>query len=337
MLNKIKICVVGMGRAGELHAQNFAEKIRDAELKAIVDPIEFLGKKFSEELGVPYYTNFNTALAKEKFDAVVICTPSFTHASLIIEAAEHGKHILCEKPLALNLEDADRSTEAAEKAKVKLQVGYMRRFDKYYSEAKNKIEKGEIGEPLIFKSTARDPSLPSGWTADPSLSGGIFFDMLSHDFDTARWLMNKEVKTVYAQGGAYIYKEAKEKGDLDMVGVTLTFDRKGIGLTEGCRKCTYGYDLRTEVVGTEGTITIGNPYDLNLMVGKREGLIPKKAEWFWERFNDAFLAEDKHFVNCIKNNEKPLVNGQEGKKALEIALACRESIKINKPVNIGGD
>lgn len=335
MVDEVEICVVGMGRAGKIHAENFAEKIKHAELNALVDPIESICKESGEELDVPYYTDFGDALKKEDFDAVVICTPSFTHASLITDAAHSGKHILCEKPLALNLKDAASSEEAAKRAGVKLQIGYMRRFDKYYAEAKNRVAAKEIGKPLIFRSTARDPSMPSGWAADPALSGGIFCDMLSHDFDAARWLMDKEVRSVYARGSASIYEEVKQKGDLDMVAVTLTFDEE-IGLIEGCRKCTYGYDLRTEIVGTEGTITIGNPYDLNLTVGKAGGVIPKEAHWFWERFADAFLEEDKHFIDCIKDGKEPLVSGHDGIKALEIALACGESIKSNRPVSVGG-
>jgi len=327
----VKVCVVGMGRAGKLHAQNFAEKIKNAELKAVVDPVEEIVKEAGGELGVPYYKNLENALAKEDFDAVIICTPSFTHASLIIESAEHGKHILCEKPLVLNLEEAERITKI-ENGGVKFQVGYVRRFDRYYLEAKKRIDAGEIGTPLIFKNTARDPFLPSGWIADPSLSGGIFLDMLSHDFDMARWLMGKEVREVEARGGAWFYEETKEKGDQDLVGVLLVFEKEGIGLVEGCRKCAYGYDLRTEVVGSEGTLMVGSPYDPNFSIGKRDGITPRKAQWFWERFEEAFLEEDKHFIECIVENKEPLVSGMDGRKALEIALAARTSLKARKPV-----
>jgi len=138
-MDKTKVCVVGMGRAGRLHAQNFAENIKNAELKAVVDPVEEIAKEAGKEFGVPCYKSLEDALEKEDFDAVIICTPSFTHLPLIVEAAEHGKHILCEKPLTLTLEDADRALRAT--AKVKLQVGYMRRFDRYYREAKERIEK----------------------------------------------------------------------------------------------------------------------------------------------------------------------------------------------------
>ena len=312
----IKVCVIGMGRAGMLHAKFFLNRVKGAELTAVVDPIESLAKKAGEEFRVPYFTDFTDI---KDVDAAIICTPSYTHTGMIEEFASNGNHILCEKPLTLNLKDAERAMNSVRKAGVKLQIGYMRRFDRYYSEAKDRIDEGEIGKPLIFKSTARDPSLPSGWVSDPSLSGGIFLDMLSHDFDIARWLMGREVKSVYADGGAWIYEETKKKGDLDTVGVTLKFD-KGMGLIEGCRKCPYGYDLRTEVVGQEGTLMIGNAYDPSLMIGKDECVRAKRAEWFWERFEAAFLKEDIHFIDCITGagDEEPMVNGEDGRRALEI-------------------
>ena len=325
-MDKTKVCVVGMGRAGKLHAKNFAESIKNAELVVVVDPVEEIVREAGKEFNVPCYKNLKDALEKEDFNAVIICTPSSTHLPLIIEAAEHGKHILCEKPLALTIEDADRAIKAT--AKVKLQVGYMRRFDKYYKEAKERIEKGEIGEPLIFTTIAKDPFLPTGWTGDPSKSGGIFLDMLSHDFDIARWLMGNEVKGVCAKGGNWIYNK-----DLDCVSVILEFE-KGAGTIDGCRKCCYGYDLRTEITGSEGTIFVNSPIDTNLAVGNDNGITPKQAKWFWERFKDAFFEEDLSFVNCIQANEKVLVTGMDGKKALEIALAARRSAETGDFIKI---
>jgi inositol 2-dehydrogenase len=332
--NMIKVCVAGMGRAGKIHAENFLNRVEGAKLVGVVDPIEPIAKQASKKLGVPYWLDSKEVIKAKAFDALAICTPSNTHSRLIVEAGRAGKHVLCEKPLALSLAEAEEALKSAEREEIKLQLGYMRRFDKYYSEAKQRIEKGEIGKPLVFKSTGRDPSLPSGWTADPSLSGGIFLDMLSHDFDLARWLMGKEVKEVEARGGAWFYEEVKEKGDQDLVGVLLVFEKEGIGLVEGCRKCAYGYDLRTEVVGSEGALMVGSPYDPNFSIGKREGITPRKAQWFWERFEEAFLLEDKHFIECISKDKQPLVSGLAGKKALEIAMAAKQSLKEGKPINL---
>jgi len=330
----IRVCVVGMGRAGKIHAENFLNKIEGARLVGIADPVEPVAKQAGQKLGVPYWLDYKEALKAKDLDALVICTPSYVHLEQIVEAARAGKHVLCEKPLVLNSGEAEEALQAVEKEGVKLQVGYVRRFDKYYSEAKKRIEAGEIGKPLLFKNTARDPFLPSGWITDPSLSGGIFLDMLSHDFDMARWLMGKEVKEVEVRGGAWLYEEARKKGDQDTVGVLLTFENEGIGLLEGCRKCAYGYDLRTEVVGSEGVLMVGSPYDLNLSVGKDEGITPKKAKWFWERFEKAFLLEDRHFIECIGRDKEPLVGGIDGKKALEISIASRQSLKEGKPINL---
>ncbi len=330
----IRVCVVGMGRAGKIHAENFLNRIGEAKLIGIVEPVELIAKQASQKLGVPYWLDAQEAIKTKDFDALIICTPSYLHPELIVEAAKAGKHVLCEKPLAISLTEAEKALKSAEREGIKLQLGYMRRFDRYYSEAKQRIKKGEIGKPLIFKATGRDPSMPSGWMADPSLSGGIFLDMLSHDFDLARWLMAREVKEVEARGGAWFYEGVKEKGDQDLVGALLVFEEEGIGLVEGCRKCAYGYDLRTEIVGSEGTLMIGSPYDPNLSIGRCDGFTPSKAQWFWERFEGAFLLEDKHFIECINEDKAPLVSGVDGKKALEIALAAKRSLRENKPINL---
>ena len=234
------------------------------------------------------------------------------------------------------MEDATEICQLVKKHDVNFLVGYMRRFDKYYMKAKEKIISGKIGAPLIFKSTARDPSLPAGWTSNPELSGGIFPDMLSHDFDCASWLMGEEITKVISSGGAWIFDHAKKSGDLDTVGVLLEFE-KGIGIIEGCRKCTYGYDLRTEIVGTEGTIMVGSPVDPNFSLGREGGITPMQAGWFWDRFKEAFLNEEKHFVDCVNKDSEPAVNEKDGKMALRISLASKKSYEMGKPIALDGN
>ena len=330
----IGVAVVGLGRIGRLHAEIFATKIEGAKLVAVCDVVESVVKDVSSRLGVKPYMDYGELLRDEAIDAVVICTPTFLHAEMIVRAAEEGKHVLCEKPLAVTIEEAERALRSVEKGGVKLQVGYMRRFDKAYSSAKKAIDGGRIGKPLAFISVARDPGPPPGWAADPKKSGGIFLDMLSHDFDMARWLMASEVKRVYATGGAYLYEELKEKGDLDVVNVCLEFEGGALGYIHGSRKSAFGYDLRTEVMGSEGTLYVGCHYDPSLAIGTRAGITYGGVSWFIGRFYDAYVREDEEFIRAIVEDREPLVTGLDGKRAIEIAEAAWRSVREGRPVSL---
>lgn len=333
-MKKVGVGVVGLGRIGKIHAEIFSFRVPNAKLVAVSDVVKSICREVGEKLNVKWYTNYEKMLKDNEIDAVVICTPTFLHKEMIIRAAEEGKHILCEKPLTVTSSEAKECVEKVRRANVIFQIGYMRRFDYAYKKAKERIMKGEIGKPIIFIGIARDPSPPPGWAADPKLSGGIFLDMLSHDFDIARWLMNSELDTVYVRGGNYIYNEIKEKGDLDVVAIEFTFSNDTIGFIHGSRKSVFGYDLRTEVLGTEGTIYIGSTADTLFSIGKKEGIIYYGIEWFFKRFYDAYVEEDRHFIECILNNKKPMVNEIDGLRAVQIAEACWKSFKEGRPVKV---
>ena len=333
-LPKIGIGVVGLGRIGQLHAEIFNSKIPNAKLVAVSDVVENLVKSASEKFNVKGYLSYEEMLRDTEVDAVVICTPTFLHKDMIMLAAEYHKHILCEKPLTVTVKEAEEVLSKISNSNVILQVGYMRRFDYAYQEAKKKINAGDIGRPVAFIGIARDPAPPPGWAADPKLSGGIFLDMLSHDFDMARWLMDSEIKRVYVEGGAFIYEEIKEKGDLDVVTINFRFENGAVGFIHGSRKSAFGYDLRTEVLGTEGTVYIGYRQDPMFAIGVKQGLIYSGIKWFFKRFYDAYVEEDKHFIDCLINDKKPLITGEDGKKAVEIAEASWKSLKENKAINL---
>ncbi|MCD6357759.1 MAG: inositol 2-dehydrogenase [Thermoproteales archaeon] len=333
-MGMIGVAVVGLGRIGRLHAEIFATKVEGAKLVAVCDVVKGVVEEVGSKLGVKPYTDYGELLRDRAVDAVVICTPTFLHAEMIVRAAEEGKHVLCEKPLAVTTEEAERALKSVEKSGVKLQVGYMRRFDQAYSGAKKAIEEGRIGRPLVFISIARDPGPPPGWAADPRKSGGIFLDMLSHDFDMARWLMSSEVRRVYATGGAYLYEELREKGDLDVVNVCLEFESGALGLIHGSRKSAFGYDLRTEVMGSEGTLYVGSHHDPNLAVGTRAGVTYSGVSWFMGRFYDAYVREDEEFVKSIAEDKEPLVTGLDGRRAIEIAEAAWRSVREGRPVSL---
>ncbi|MCD6368640.1 MAG: inositol 2-dehydrogenase [Thermoproteales archaeon] len=331
---EIGVGVVGLGRIGKIHAEIFAYKVENARLVAVMDIVENLAKNVAEKFKAKWYNDYQKLLSDPEIDAVAIVTPTFLHKEMIVQAAEAGKHIFVEKPLTVTVDEAQTALQAVRKAGVKMQVGYMRRFDYAYKNAKKKIEKGEIGKPLVFVGIARDPGAPPGWAAEPSKSGGIFLDMLSHDFDMARWLMSAEVKEVYVQGGAYLYDEIKRKGDLDVVTINFRFDNGAIGLIHGSRKSVFGYDLRTEVMGTEGTLYIGTLQDHMFAHGRGDGLVYGGVQWFWKRFYDAYVEEDQSFINAVKKDEEPLVAGIDGLRAVEIAEACWKSYREKKPVEI---
>jgi len=333
-LPRIGVGVVGLGRIGQLHAEIFCTKIPNAELVAVSDVIEDVAKNVAARLGVKYYTKYEEMLKNPEIDAVVICTPTFLHKEMMILAAEHGKHILCEKPITVTVEEADEALAKVAKAGVTLQIGYMRRFDYAYQQAKEKIRKGEIGKPITYIAIARDPAPPPGWAADPKLSGGIFLDMLSHDFDMARWLLDAEVERVHVEGGAMIYDEIKEKGDLDVVTINVKFSNSAIGHVHGSRKSAFGYDLRTEVLGTEGTVYVGYRQDPMFAIGTKQGLVYWGIKWFFKRFYDAYVEEDKHFIQCLLEEKTPLITGEDGKKAVQIAEAAWKSYKEGKPIQI---
>ncbi len=333
-LRRVGIGVVGLGRIGIIHADIFATKVEGAKLVAVADVVEDLAKRIATRYGVRYYTEYEKFLKDPELDAVVICTPTFLHAEMCTLAAEHGKHVLCEKPLTVTVEDAKRVLKRVKEAGIKLQVGYMRRFDPAFSQAKERILRGEIGRPLVFVGIARDPAPPPGWAADPKLSGGIFLDMLSHDFDMARWLMGSEIREVYVRGGAMIYEEIRAKGDLDVVTISFSFENGALGIIHGSRKSAFGYDLRTEILGTKGTIYVGATFDPLFSIGTKAGLTFGGIQWFFKRFYDAYVEEDKHFIKCIKEGMEPLVGGIDGLRAVQIAEACWRSYREGRPIKI---
>ena len=212
-------------------------------------------------------------------------------------------------------------------------IGYMRRFDTYYSRAKSIVSSGNLGKVISFISIARDPAPPPGWAADPKLSGGIFLDQLSHDFDIARWIVG-EVREVYVVGGNYISEEIREKGDLDVVSIIVKFENGAQGFIHGARKNVFGYDLRTEIYCENGTIFIGSPIDQLMSVGTSAGVSFNGIAWFEKRFFDAYVEELKHFTNAIIEDREPLITVHDGLRLVEISEACWRSYRERKPISI---
>ena len=334
MAGPIGFGVAGLGRIGRLHAEILKVKVEGARLVAVNDVVEGLARSAGERLRVKWYTDYDKMLRDEEIDAVVIATPTYLHKDMIIRALEEGKHVFVEKPMTVTSSEASEVLRVVSKTGLKLQVGYMRRFDPSYASAKREVDSGRIGRVVAFISIARDPGAPPGWAADPSKSGGIFLDMLSHDFDLARWLVSDEVAEVYVVGGNYLYDEIRERGDLDVASIAFRFSGGAQGLIHGARKSVFGYELRTEVYGTEGTVYVGERFDNTLAIGSREGVTFRGVSWFEKRFYDAYVNELTDFVKAITEDRKPLVNEVDGYKVIRIAEACWESFRSGKPVTV---
>lgn len=334
----VKICVAGAGRAGAVHAYNFRYNVPRATLTALVDINIKAALKLGKDLELrSCFPTLEDALSQAEFDAVCIATPTFTHAPLVVTAAEAGKHVFCEKPISMTLDEADRMIEATRKAKVFFQMGFMRRFDPIFATAKERIDAGVIGEPLMIHSLTRGPGLPPPWACQLSSSNGLLAEVNSHDFDTIRWLSGSEFQRIYAEAGNLKSPQLKtEYPDFyDNAVVTLRMENGTLAMLNGSCPVGYGYDARAEVLGKRGVMLIGELQDRSVLsCTKEEGVMSSIFAGWRERFRQAYLEEARHFVECITNGQKPKVTGEDGRKALEGVLAANRSIRTHQPVSL---
>ncbi len=337
-MGSVRICMVGVGRAGMVHARNYRDNVPRASLAALVDANLELARKVAPELEVEAcFADIEEALEKADLDAVCITTPTFTHARIAIAAAQAGKHVFCEKPMALNLEEAQAMIDAARESGVALQIGFMRRFDPAFLAAKEKIEAGEIGQLMIIKSVGRGPGLPPRWACDPETSNGMLAEVNSHDFDSIRWLANSEYQRVYAEAGTFKAQDLKaEFPDFyDNAVVSLRLRSGALALLDGSCPVGYGYDARMELLGTGGVMLIGElPYLAVTTCTRQTGVVTSTFPSWRNRFREGYMAEARHFVDCILSGQEPTVTGEDGKRAVEIVLAANQSIRTGAPVEL---
>ncbi|HEY4683273.1 MAG TPA: Gfo/Idh/MocA family oxidoreductase [Candidatus Acidoferrales bacterium] len=332
-MSKVGLGVVGVGAMGKHHAENLRRAVPGARLVAVADADRERARQVAAELEVDYHYGSIEALVERKdIQAVVIASPAKFHAGAIQLAAAAGKDILCEKPLTLTLEEADGALAAVEKARVRLQVGHMRRYDPAYADAKKRIEAGEIGDPVVFKAIGRDREPPPLSYFEAGLNGMLFLDSSIHEFDLARWLMNDEVAEVHAFGGILTFPELAQFGDIDAGVVNLRFSRGAIGNVESFRQARYGYDIRTEIVGSKGTIQVGYLRQTPQLVLTGAGASHDVVSHWLERFADAYLNEVRDFVQTILAGRPPRVTGKDGREALAVALAAQLSCRESRPI-----
>jgi predicted dehydrogenase len=320
---------------GRRHAENLRRLVPQAQLVAVADVATERARRTATELEIENsYGSLEAMLECKGVDAVVIATPDKFHASAVRTAAAAGKDILCEKPLALTLTDAQDLLEAVSKAGVRMQVGFMRRYDPAYAAAMKRIEAGEIGVPVVFKSVGRDKDGPPLSAYQPNINGMLFYTNTIHDFDLARWLMQDEVSEVHAYTTVAIRPEVEQFGDVVASVVNLKFGQGAIGNIESYAQAAYGYDVRTEIVGSKGSILIGSFNRMPATFLSAQGSTQMIADHFLTAFADAYLAEIRDFVESILQDRVPRVSGEDGLKALAIAVAAERSHLESKAMKV---
>jgi inositol 2-dehydrogenase len=337
MNKRLGIGVIGLGRLGSAYARYFKNRIDGATLAAVSDVNETAVATVGTELDVSKrYTRYQDLIADEAVEGVVVVSPTSTHKEIVLEAAKRGLPIFCEKPLSINLEEAREMQRVVEQTGVFFQMGFMRRFDKGYLAAKRKIEEGVIGTPVVFKSSSRDPYRPSLEYLDPAHSGGLFVDCGIHDLDLARWYMG-DIASVFSIGGTLAYPEMKAIGDIDNAITSLTFETGALGTIDLSRNGVYGYDIRTEILGTAGTLKIGYLRETPIMVMTKEGITHDTVPYFTERFEQSYITQLQGFVENVLQDKPPSVTCADGVAALQASAAATLSFKENRPVKVQGD
>lgn len=279
------------------------------------------------------YPCASALLEDREVDAVVIVTPTNTHKEMVQAALDGKKPIFCEKPLALSLRESAEIQQAVEKSGAFFQMGFMRRFDKGFREAKKKIDEGVIGRPVVFKSMSRDPDLPSIEYVHPKNSGGLFIDMGVHDFDLARWLVG-EVKSIHAVGGTLVYPELNAIGDIDNAIATLTFANGSLGVVDLSRNGLYGYDIAADLLGTKGTLRVGYLQETPLLVMTKNNVSHDVVPFFPERFGEAYLSQLENFAQNLLHDRPPPVTISDGIEALRISIAATRSCQTGETVEV---
>jgi len=334
MSSNVNVGIIGAGRIGRLHAEHLAFRIPAARLVAVSDIYLAAAQKCAADFNIPTVSqDHRVIMDNPDIEAVVICSSTDTHARLIEEAAAAGKHIFCEKPIDHDLARIDRALAAVDKAGVKLQIGFNRRFDPNFRRMHDLVRAGQIGEPHILRITSRDPAPPP--IAYIKVSGGIFLDMTIHDFDMARYLIGSEVEEVYVAGGVLVDPAIGEAGDIDTALITLRFENGAIGTIDNSRRAVYGYDQRVEVFGSGGCVSADNNYPNTAIVSDGQSVhrdLP--LNFFMERYIESYIAEMKAFIECIQQDRTPPVTGVDGRIPVVMGHAARKSYEEHRPVRL---
>jgi myo-inositol 2-dehydrogenase / D-chiro-inositol 1-dehydrogenase len=329
----VRIGVLGAGRIGSMHAELLARQVPGAAVAVVHDAQEEAARGVAERLGVPAAGATEEVLTDDGVDAVAICSPTGTHADLIVAAAEAGKAVFCEKPVSLDLAEVDRAMAAVDAAGVPFQIGFNRRFDPGHAAVAAAVADGTVGEPQLARITSRDP-------APPPLdyvrgSGGIFLDMTIHDFDMARFVIGSEVVEVFARGAVRVDPGFADAGDVDTAVVLLVHEDGCLTTIDNSRRAVYGYDQRVEVHGSAGMAASENAPAHAAIVRTHDGLLGAKLPYFFlERYIPSYLREWEAFVGAVAAGEPTPVSGADARAPLVIGLAAWRSLREGRPVRV---
>ncbi len=333
MTRKVNVALIGTGRMGSVHVANVAHKVPEANLTAICDIRLEVARQIAEQHGIQRVVrDYHELLDDPAIEAVMIITSTPTHAMIIKDAALAGKHIFCEKPIALDIPSIHEALEAVDKAGVKLQVGFNRRFDKSFRHVREVVHSGEMGRPCLFKITNYDPFLPA--MEFLRASGGMFLDMSIHDFDMARFQIG-DIEEVFAMGDVFLDAELKSFGDVDTAAVMLRFTDGTLGLVANSRQSTYGYDQRIEVHCINGGVMAENERDDTLVKGDVTGMHSARIPaFFMQRFPQCYVDEVSQFLTAVRDDLPVPVTGRDGLMAVLAGHAAWRSVHEHRPVKI---
>ena len=325
----MKVGIIGAGRIGKVHAKNISMFVPEMEIKTIADP--FMNEQteaFARSCGIPNTTkDANDILNDPEIDAVLICSSTDTHSKYIIEAAHAGKHIFCEKPIDYDLTKVHAAINAAKEAGVKLQIGFCRRFDHNHKAVADAVKDGTIGDPHIVIVSSRDPEPPPA--SYVAVSGGIFYDMMIHDFDMVRYVTGSEAVEISAVGSCLVNPNLQEESgipDVDTAVVTMKMANGCIAVINNSRQAVYGYDQRVEAFGSKGMASDANDLLNTTTVLTKDGAHSEKPLWFFlERYNQAFINQVISFVDAINNDKPVAVGAVDGLRPVLMAKAATES------------
>ncbi len=333
-MKQLNIGIIGAGRIGKVHMESITYNVPSARVLGITDVFKDALPGLAEKYGIPkIYNDYKEMLADEEIDAVLVCSSTDTHADISIEAAQAGKHVFCEKPVDLTPEKVKAVIAAVEKAGVKLQVGFNRRFDHNFAHVRSLINEGKVGNLELIKITSRDPEPPSAEYA--AVSGGMFLDMTIHDFDMARFLAGSDVTEVYVNATCLVDPAIGEAGDVDTAIINLKFENGALGVIDNSRRAAYGYDQRIEVFGSLGAAMAANDTPTNVTVMNAEGVTTDKPLYFFlERYMQSFRDEMLQFVDAVQNDKPTPTTGLDGLNSILVALAAKKSVAEGRAVKI---
>ncbi len=329
----LRIAVIGVGRIGKMHAEIIARQTPGAALAMVFDVNATAAAAVGSELGVPFTTDPEAVLTNPDVDAIAICSSTDTHVEWLINGANAGKAIFCEKPISLDLAKVDDALKVVDTSGVPIQIGFNRRFDPAHASVRDAVVTGAVGDLHILRITSRDPAPPP--IDYIKVSGGLFLDMMIHDFDMARFITGSEVVDVFARAAVRVDPAIGAAGDVDTAVVVLTHANGCITTIDNSRQAVYGYDQRVEAFGSAGAASSENPSTHTGMRRTALGTMGTAIPYFFlDRYMPSYYAEWNSFVNYVRNGGESPVSTDDGRAPLLIGLAAKRSVAEGRVVTI---